>query len=418
MKIYRVGGCIRDQLLGLSIKDIDYVVTAASVEEMLDLGYKPVGRDFPVFLHPDTKQEYALARSERKVSAGYGGFQFNTNINITIEQDLARRDLTINAIAEDSNGEIIDPYNGIADLNARILRHVSPAFVEDPVRVLRLARFAARFHALGFSIADETVALVKEMSHSGELDALVAERVWTEMSRALEEKTPSQFFYSLQKGQALEKLFPEIDALFGVPQTAKYHPEIDTGIHVMLALDKSAELELDVSARFAVLMHDLGKANTPTDILPSHHGHELRGIDKVKEFCHRWKAPKQFRQLALMTTQYHTHVHRAFELKASSLHDLLSATGALRQPEQFEKMLMACVADVRGRTGFEQKPYPQADFLRELNQTIRRSNVSSVIESGKTGQQLGEAIRVFQIALIRKFDKSPFEAKQETINHQ
>jgi tRNA nucleotidyltransferase (CCA-adding enzyme) len=285
MKIYRVGGCVRDRLLKLPVSDLDWVVTGATAETMLDLGYKPVGKDFPVFLHPETKQEYALARSERKTAPGYHGFEFDTDPSISIEQDLLRRDLTINAMAEDEQGEIIDPYGGQKDLNARVLRHVSKAFREDPVRVLRVARFAARYHHLGFTLAPETAELIRRIGESGELDSLVAERVWYEMSRALDESNPEVFFQTLRDCRVLGILFTEIDALFGVPQTAKYHPEVDTGVHLMMALQKSAELELDNETRFAVLMHDLGKATTPQHILPSHHGHEQAGIKLVKSFC-------------------------------------------------------------------------------------------------------------------------------------
>jgi len=291
VKCYRVGGCVRDRLLGLPDNDIDWVVTGATSQQMLDAGYKSIGRDFPVFLHPESHQEYALARSERKTGPGYRGFEISADPTTTIEADLLRRDLTINAIAADDQGNIIDPYGGQRDIAARCLRHVSPAFAEDPVRVLRIARFAARFHQLGFSIAEETRALIREIGESGELDALVAERVWQELSRALDENDPSVFFTSLRDCDVLLHLFPEIDALFGVPQNPRYHPEIDTGVHLMMALQSSAALGHDNEIRFAVLMHDLGKATTPADILPSHHGHEARGVKPVKAFCKRWRVP-------------------------------------------------------------------------------------------------------------------------------
>ncbi|MFT4650647.1 MAG: tRNA nucleotidyltransferase (CCA-adding enzyme) [Polaribacter sp.] len=401
MKTYTVGGCVRDRLLGLPITDTDWVVTGATIEQMRNAGYQSVGKDFPVFLHPKTKQEYALARSERKTGPGYHGFEFDTDPLITIEQDLSRRDLTINAIAEDENGVLIDPYGGQADLKKRILRHVSYAFVEDPVRVLRVARFAARFHHLGFKLAPETIQLIRTMGESGELGTLVAERVWTEMSRALGESNPSIFFETLRECDVLATLFPEIDGLYGVPQTAKYHPEIDTGIHVMMALEKSAELNFDIETRFAVLMHDLGKATTPTDILPSHHGHEQRGVKLVKSFCKRWKVPKAHTELALITTEYHTHVHRAFDLKPATLLKLFAKTDVFRKPERFKKMVRACSSDARGRTSFENAPYPQAEFLNQLADKICTADISKVTQSDLQGKALGEAIHNLRLELIK-----------------
>jgi tRNA nucleotidyltransferase (CCA-adding enzyme) len=401
MKTYRVGGCVRDRLLGLPIVDIDWVVTGATVEQMRKTGYQSVGKDFPVFLHPKTKQEYALARCERKTGPGYHGFEFDTDPTITIEQDLSRRDLTINAIAEDKNGDLIDPYGGQVDLEKRILRHVSYAFVEDPVRVLRVARFAARFHHLGFKLAPETIRLIRKMGKSGELSALVAERVWTEMSRALGERNPSIFFETLRECDVLATLFPEIDGLYGVPQTAKYHPEIDTGIHVMMALEKSAELNFDIETRFAVLMHDLGKAITPVDILPSHHGHEQHGVKLVKSFCKRWKVPKAHTELALITTEYHTHVHRAFDLKPATLLKLFAKTDVFRKPERFKKMVQACLADARGRTTFEDNPYPQADFVNQLADKLCNADISKVTQSDLEGKALGDAIYNLRLNLIK-----------------
>ncbi len=401
MKVYRVGGCVRDSLLGITGKDIDWVVTGATVEQMQAEGYKAIGRDFPVFLHPDTKQEYALARSERKVAPGYHGFEFNTSPDITIEQDLLRRDLTINAMAEDEDGNIIDPYGGKKDLEARLLRHVSDAFGEDPVRVLRVARFAARYHSLGFRLADETNALIRQMGESGELKALVAERVWSETSRALDETSPAVFFQTLRDCSVLHHLFPEIDALFGVPQTAKFHPEVDTGVHVMMALQKSAELGFDNQTRFAVLMHDLGKATTASDILPSHHDHEARGVTLVKSFCQRWKVPKAHTELALITTEFHTHVHRAFELKATTLLDFLTRVDIFRKPERFKKLLDACLADTQGRLGFEEVDYPQAEFLCRLTDLLRQADLSAIKQQGLQGKALGEAIRDYRLQLIK-----------------
>jgi len=403
MKIYRVGGCVRDRLLKLPVSDIDWVVTGASAEVMLKLGYKPIGKDFPVFLHPETKQEYALARSERKTAPGYHGFEFDTDPSISIEQDLLRRDLTINAMAENEQGEIIDPYGGQSDLNARVLRHVSEAFREDPVRVLRVARFAARYRHLGFTLAPETAELIHQIGESGELDSLVAERVWYEMSRALDESHPEVFFQTLRDCRVLGKLFTEIDALFGVPQTAKHHPEVDTGVHLMMALQKSAELELDNETRFAVLMHDLGKATTPQHILPSHHGHEQAGIKMVKSFCRRWRVPKAHTELALITTEYHTHVHRALELKDSTLLKLFTSTDIFRKPQRFRKLIQACLADMRGRKNFESVDYPQAEFLNQLGVKLCDTDLSEITQRGLQGKELGDAIHDFRLSLIKQY---------------
>jgi tRNA nucleotidyltransferase (CCA-adding enzyme) len=402
MQVYRVGGAVRDQLLGLKIKDTDWVITGATPEQMIEQGFRPVGNDFPVFLHPETQQEYALARTERKVSRGYAGFTFNTAPDISIEQDLARRDLTINAIAEDEQGKLIDPFNGRLDIEQRVLRHVSDAFVEDPVRVLRIARFAARFAHLGFSIADETRELIRHIGESGELDALVPERVWSEMSRALSEADPQVFFTSLRDCQVLNKLFPEIDDLFGVPQTAHYHPEVDTGIHLMLALKKSAEMELDNETRFAVLTHDLGKATTPRDILPGHHGHEIRGVELTREFCKKWRIPKAHSELAIMTCEFHTHIHRMYEMKPSTILRLFNKTDVFRRPQRFINMTRACIADARGRTGFENDPYPQADYAVRLVQKLNALDLSPVIKSGKKGKEMGDAIDAFRLEYLNQ----------------
>lgn len=401
MKIYRVGGCVRDRLLNITSKDIDWVVTGATAEQMQAQGYKSVGKDFPVFLHPDSKQEYALARSERKTAPGYHGFEFNTHPDITIEQDLLRRDLTINAMAEDESGQLIDPYGGKKDIEARLLRHVSDAFCEDPVRVLRVARFAARFHQLGFRLAEETVELIRQIGESGELNALIAERVWSETSRALDEPSPSIFFQTLRDCSVLDKLFPEIDGLFGVPQTAEFHPEIDTGIHIMMALQKSADLGFDNETHFAVLMHDLGKATTPKEILPSHHGHEARGVKLVNNFCRRWKVPKAHTELALITTEFHTHVHRAFELKPTTLLKFLNSVDIYRKPGRFKKMLDACLADTRGRSNFEDIPYPQAEFLSSLATLLTKADISMIKQQGLQGKALGNAIQDYRLQLIK-----------------
>lgn len=402
MKVYRVGGCVRDRLLGIPLSDTDWVVTGSTSEAMVAAGYQPIGKGFPVFLHPESKDEYALARSERKTAPGYRGFEVDFNPSTTIEQDLLRRDLTINAMAEDESGNIIDPYGGRRDLENRILRHVSEAFVEDPVRVLRVARFAARYHHLEFELADDTRDLIRQMGESGELSTLVAERVWQELSRALDERDPAIFFETLRQCDVLSRLFPEIDALYGVPQTAKYHPEVDTGVHVMLALQKSAELEFDNETRFAVLMHDLGKATTPKLVLPGHHGHEKRSKQLVKAFCKRWRVPKAHTELALITAEFHTHVHRAFELKPATLLKLFTQTDSFRKPERFRQMLNACIADVRGRTGFENRAYPQADFLDELARKLRGLDTKDLQQQGLTGKDWGEALRRQRLALIKR----------------
>ena len=402
MKLYRVGGCVRDRLLGLSVNDIDWVVTGATAAQMLAAGYKSIGKDFPVFLHPESKQEYALARSERKIGPGYRGFEINADPATTIEQDLMRRDLTINAIAEDDQGNIVDPYNGRQDIDARKLRHISAAFVEDPVRVLRVARFAARFHRLGFTLVPETRELIRQMGQSGELAALVAERVWSELSRALDEDDPAIFFATLRECEVLALLFPEIDALYGIPQSAKYHPEIDTGVHVMMALQTSAALGQDNETRFAVLMHDLGKATTPVAVLPAHHGHEARGKKLVKAFCKRWRVPRAYTELALITTEFHTLVHRALELNPSTLLKLLIRADSLRKPERFQKMLDACLADLRGRKDFADAAYPQADFLARLALKLRQLDLTEIQRQGLTGKAMGQAIQSARLSLIKQ----------------
>ena len=402
MKVYRVGGCVRDRLLGLPVNDIDWVVTGATAAQMQAAGYKAIGKDFPVFLHPESKQEYALARTERKTAPGYKGFEISADPATTIEQDLLRRDLTINAMAEDEQGDLVDPYGGQKDIEDRILRHVSDAFVEDPLRVLRVARFAARFHNLGFTIAEDTRDLIRQIGQSGELDALVPERVWSELSRALDEADPAVFFTSLRDCGVLECLFPEIDALFGVPQNAKYHPEIDTGVHVMMALQASAALGHDNETRFAVLMHDLGKAITPVSVLPSHPGHEARGKKPVKAFCKRWRVPRSHTELALITTEFHLLVHRAMELKPSTLLKLFTRADSLRKPLRFEKMLDACRADIRGREGSGADPYRQADFLLELADKLRHLDITDIQQQGLSGKAMGQAIRAQRLRLIER----------------
>jgi tRNA nucleotidyltransferase (CCA-adding enzyme) len=364
MRVYLVGGAVRDRLLGLAPRERDWVVVGSSPAELEAAGYLPVGREFPVFLHPASHEEYALARLERKVAPGYRGFSTEFSPAVTLEEDLRRRDLTINAIAESDAGELIDPYGGRADLEARLLRHVSDAFVEDPVRVLRVARFAARFASRGFRVADETLALMRRMSTTGELGALVPERVWQETERALDSEHPEVFFQTLRECGALAAIFPEVDALYGVPQPPKWHPEIDTGVHVMLALAWAAHNGASTAVRFAVLAHDLGKARTPPELWPKHHGHEELGVAVVEALADRLKVPGSYRELAILAAREHTMVHRALELRPETVLKLLQECDAFRRPERFGELLQACEADARGRTGFETRPYPQAAYLR------------------------------------------------------
>ncbi len=405
MKIYQVGGSVRDKLLGLPVQDRDWVVVGATPQQMLDQGFKQVGQDFPVFLHPDTHEEYALARTERKTGPGYKGFSVHTAPNVTLEDDLVRRDLTINAMAETPDGMLIDPYGGAEDLRQRRLRHVSAAFVEDPVRILRVARFAARFAPLGFRVADETNALMRQMVESGEADALVPERVWAELARALGEALPSRFFETLRDCGALARLFPDIDCLFGVPQPPEHHPEIDTGVHVMLVLDQAARLSPDTQVRFAALLHDLGKGTTPSEEWPRHIGHEARGTDLVKAMCKRWRVPGDYRDLAVLTAKYHTHCHRAAELRPSTLLDTLQALDALRRPQRFESFLLACEADFRGRPGYEDKPYPQADIFRAALQAAQTVDAKALVTEGLAGEALADKLRRQRITTIARITK-------------
>lgn len=376
---YLVGGAVRDKLLGHPYHEHDWVVVGATPEIMTDAGYLLVGKDFPVFLHPETKEEYALARSERKVAKGYQGFAISADPSITLEEDLLRRDLTINAIAEDSKGNLIDPYGGLQDLEARILRHVSPAFVEDPVRVLRLARFYARYAQYGFTIAEETKALIKTMIDSGELEALTAERVFQELLKALGAATPHHFFNALREVGALEILFPELEALFGVPQTAKYHPEIDSGVHTLMALEVSTQITDDLPTRFAILCHDFGKAITPPDEWPSHKLHEIRGVPIVEQFCDRLKVPKEFREIALKVTEYHLLMHQAFVLKPKTILKLLKRLDAIRKPQNLIRFVDACMADARGRLHFTERDYPQREYLLTLRDALQEIDLKPLI---------------------------------------
>ncbi|MEY4769057.1 MAG: hypothetical protein RL637_1696, partial [Pseudomonadota bacterium] len=353
MQIFLVGGAVRDQLLQRPVSERDWVVVGGTAEQLLSQGFRAVGRDFPVFLHPQTGEEYALARTERKIAAGYHGFAIQAGESVSLEQDLLRRDLTINAIAQDASGQLIDPYRGLQDLQQRWLRHISPAFAEDPVRILRVARFAARYAHLGFKIADETMDLMRQMVVNGEVEHLVPERVWAEIEKALTEINPEIFFQSLRNCGALEKILPELNQLFGIPQPAHYHPEIDCGIHSLFVLQQASILSLKTSVRFAALVHDLGKGKTPIAILPHHYGHEMRGLAIFSQLANRLKMPNHYRQLAELVIRYHTHIHRAFELKASTLIDLLIELKAFKPPYQINDFLLVCEADAKGRTGFE-----------------------------------------------------------------
>ena len=397
LQIYRVGGAVRDSLLGLPVKDQDWVVVGATPEQMTARGFRPVGKDFPVFLHPETHEEYALARTERKTAPGYHGFAIHAAPDVTLEQDLSRRDFTINAIAEATNGALIDPYGGAADLRAGVLRHVSPAFAEDPVRILRGARFAARF---GFSIAPETLALMRAMVDSGEVDALVPERVWQELSRGLMEKTPSRFFTTLRECGALQRILPEVDALFGVPQPPQYHPEIDCGIHTMMVTDAAARADHSLEARFAALTHDLGKATTPKDILPSHHGHETRSVKLLEGLCERLRVPGECRDLARLAARYHGDIHRARELRPDTIVRLFQSCDVWRRPERFMQILQVCICDARGRAGHENDAYPQADYLSRALQAAQAVDAGAIAQQCDDKELIPEKIREARVAAV------------------
>lgn len=400
MKTYLVGGAVRDKLLGRPVTERDWVVVGASPEHMQSLGYTAVGKDFPVFLHPHTREEYALARTERKTGRGYGGFSFYCGVEVTLEDDLIRRDLTINAMAEDEQGNIIDPYNGRDDLQQKLLRHVSPAFAEDPVRVLRVARFAARYYQYGFRVANDTIALMQSMVANGEVDHLVAERIWKETERALGEPNPEIFIQVLRDCHALERLYPEIDTLFGVPQTATHHPEVDTGIHTLMSLQQAAKLSNNTCVRFATLLHDLGKGTTPQKDWPRHIAHEDRSLPLIKNLCERIAAPRDYKELALMVAQWHTHCHRAMELKPATVLKVLQSNDAFRRPERFLQFLLCCEADARGRTGFENREYPQADFFRSALDAARQIDITPLREQGLTGPAFGDAITRLRLEKI------------------
>jgi tRNA nucleotidyltransferase (CCA-adding enzyme) len=404
MKTFLVGGAVRDSLLNYPVKEKDWVVIGETPESMVKQGFKPVGKDFPVFLHPETHDEYALARTERKTAPGYKGFTVHASPKVTLEEDLIRRDLTINAIAMDQQGNIFDPYHGKIDLDKRILRHVSPAFSEDPVRILRIARFMARYSHLGFTIAEETLELMKQMVKAGEVDHLVAERVWAELHKALCERTPTAFFDSLKQCGALYSIFPELDRLFGIPQPEKYHPEIDTGIHSFLCLEQATILSVKPEVRLAALLHDLGKAETDKSKWPSHHGHEQFGLPVLDQLCRRLRIPKPFKTLSALVMRYHTHCHRIDELKASTITDMLSSLNVFKQNNSMvEDFVYACEADAKGRTGLEKEAYPQADYLLRLSEVVKDIDVSEVLNSELKGSKIGEGIRRLRIKAVAKF---------------
>lgn len=402
MKIFQVGGAVRDALLGRAVRDRDFVVVGATPDEMVAAGFKPVGKDFPVFLHPHTHEEYALARTERKTARGYKGFQVYAAPEVTLEQDLARRDLTINAIAQAEDGTLVDPFNGIADLRKGILRHVSAAFSEDPVRILRVARFAARF---GFSVADETLKLMRDMAENGEVDALVPERVWQELSTGLMEAKPSRMFEILRACGALAKILPEVDRLFGVPQPPQYHPEVDTGIHVMLVVDFAAAHEFSLPVRFAALCHDLGKGTTPPEQWPRHIAHEARSVELVKQLCTRLRVPQSSRDLALITARYHGDAHRALELRPQTLLKLLRGCDALRQPQRFEEFLAACRSDFCGRPGYEARSYEPAEYLRQALAVVSAVDAAAIARTSARAD-IPDAIEKARVAALANWIKT------------
>lgn len=403
MKIYLVGGAVRDSLLNLPVVEQDWVVVGSTPEAMLDLGYQQVGKDFPVFLHPVSRDEYALARTERKSGTGYNGFTCYASPDVTLEEDLMRRDLTINAIARSADGELVDPYHGQQDLGARILRHVSEAFGEDPLRVLRLARFAARFAHLGFTIAPETQRLITEMAASGELEALTPERVWKETEKALQTQDPQVYFQVLRDCNALKVLFPEVDALFGVPAPAKWHPEIDTGIHTLMTLKMAAELSDEVDIRFSALCHDLGKGLTPPEHWPSHHGHGPAGVKLVEGLCQRLRVPTAVRDLAVLVAEFHDLIHTVERLRPETLLKLFDNIDVWRKPQRLEQMILTSEADARGRTGFEQNPYPQGDYLRAAFKAANGVSIKEVVALGLQGMAIREELGKRRIAAMAEW---------------
>lgn len=400
MQIYLVGGAVRDALLGFAVKDKDYVVVGSTPQAMEAAGYKPVGKDFPVFLHPQTHEEYALARTERKTAKGYKGFAVHADVNVTLQEDLARRDLTINAIAQDSTGQLIDPHHGLADIQSKTLRHVSAAFAEDPVRILRAARLSARF--ADFTVAPETNQLMQEMVAAGEVDALVAERVWQELAKGLMEAKPSRMFDVLRACGALQKILPELDALWGVPQPAQYHPEIDTGVHVMMVVDYAAQQNFSLAVRFAALMHDLGKGTTPTELLPRHIGHEERSVSLLKDVCKRLRVPNDCKELAHIVAKFHGKLHQAPQMKASTLLTFLVELDAIRQPARFMDFLKACEADARGRTGLEQSATPAADLLLKVLKAATSVDAGAVASAYSSAEHIKTAVFEARLKAVKQ----------------
>ncbi|GGI69676.1 multifunctional CCA addition/repair protein [Shewanella gelidii] len=406
MEIYLVGGAVRDQLLKQTVKDKDYVVVGASVEQMLSQGFRQVGKDFPVFLHPKTQHEYALARTERKTGSGYGGFSVYAKDDVTLAQDLLRRDLTINAMAQDARGKIIDPHGGQRDIQQKQLRHVSDAFAEDPLRVLRVARFAARFHHLGFSIAPETLLLMKQISQSGELSALTPERIWLEIDKTLAADNPQVFFDVLRQVDALKELLPEIDNLFGVPQPEKWHPEIDSGIHTLMVLQQSARITQNKAIRFGALVHDLGKALSPPEHWPKHHGHGQKGLGVIKQLCQRLRIPNDFRDLALLGSDQHQNVHNAFTLKANTIINIFDKADFWRKPERVQQLLLICEADSKGRTGFEETSYPQADYLQQCFNAASQVDIKAILNAGFKGAEIRKQLTLARINEVERIKQS------------
>ncbi len=400
MKIFQVGGAVRDELLGLEVKDRDYVVVGATPEQMVELGYRPVGKDFPVFLHPESQEEYALARTERKTAKGYKGFQVFTSPDVTLEEDLARRDLTINAIAQAEDGTLIDPYNGQVDIRDKILRHVSDAFVEDPVRILRAARFAARFTE--FTVAPETMQLMQHMVEDGEVDALVPERVWQELAKGLMEAKPSRMFEVLRECGALKRIMPELDRLWGVPQPPQHHPEVDTGVHVMMVVDYAAAQGYSLPVRFAALTHDLGKGTTPQEVLPRHIGHEERSVHLLKDVCKRLRVPNDCKELAQVVAKFHGKVYRVDEMRAATKVQFLQDTDAIRQPQRFREFLLACECDFRGRTGYENKPIPHTEVWLKLLEAVMQVDAGAVARQYQEPEKIREAVFQARVEAVRR----------------
>ncbi len=412
LEVYLVGGAVRDRLMGLKVEsDRDWMVVGSSPEQMVELGFRPIGSEFPVFLHPDTHEQYALARTERKVGRGYHGFVFNCAPDVSVEEDLGRRDLTMNAIAMDMQDNLIDPFGGVADIDNRMIRHVSEAFREDPVRILRVARFAARFCGQGFSVAEQTLVMMSEMVDNGEVDALVPERIWQELSNALAGPNIAEFILTLKRCKALIGILPEIDRLFGVPQTAKYHPEIDTGIHVLMCLDAIEKITDDPITRFAVLVHDLGKAETPADILPSHYEHEINGLDPIIGLCERLKVPVNYRQFALMVCRHHLEAHRIAKMKPGKVLKILEKLSAFRSPEMIKKFKQCCLADSRGRAGYENSDAPHLDLLDEyyrISISVDQADIATRVHSSgipriAMGAEIKKRIREERIKRISQF---------------